>query len=177
MNDLVRFLGALAADLLRGRAALVAENALLRQQLIVAERKLVGRLRWAPWQRFTMGLAAWLAPACRPSRAPTVTNRTRSLTNTNCRSGVARCKSISRIPMRPASPSPGRVHFGSTPRREPCSVGRDAFPIPRASGARPPARAERRRAYDPRAGRDALLACGEPSIDEEGRSRDQRRRR
>jgi hypothetical protein len=39
MNDLVRFLAALAADLLRGRAALVAENALLRQQLIVAERK------------------------------------------------------------------------------------------------------------------------------------------
>jgi hypothetical protein len=45
MRDLVRFLAALAADLLRGRAGLVAENALLRQQLIVAERKLVGRAR------------------------------------------------------------------------------------------------------------------------------------
>jgi putative transposase len=65
MNDLVRFLAGLVADLLRGRAALVAENALLRQQLIVAERKLFGRVRWAPWQRFTMGLAARLAPAWR----------------------------------------------------------------------------------------------------------------
>jgi hypothetical protein len=65
MNDLMRFLAGLAADLLRGRAALVAENALLRQQLIVAERKLVGRVWWAPWQRFTMGLAARLAPAWR----------------------------------------------------------------------------------------------------------------
>jgi hypothetical protein len=45
MRDLVRFLSGLGADLLRGRAALVAENGLLRQQLIVAERKLVGRVR------------------------------------------------------------------------------------------------------------------------------------
>jgi hypothetical protein len=65
MRDLVRFLTGLAADLLRGRAALVAENGLLRQQLIVAERKLVGRVRWARWQRFTMGLAARIAPAWR----------------------------------------------------------------------------------------------------------------
>ncbi len=65
MRDLARFLAGLAADLLRGRAALVAENGLLRQQLIVAERKLVGRVRWAPWQRFTMGLAARFAPAWR----------------------------------------------------------------------------------------------------------------
>lgn len=65
MSDLLRFVAAFAIDLLRGRAALVAENALLRQQLIVAERKLVGRVRWAPWQRFTMGLAARLAPAWR----------------------------------------------------------------------------------------------------------------
>jgi hypothetical protein len=57
MRDLVRFLAGLVADLLRGRSALIAENGLLRQQLIVAERKLVGRVRWAPWQRFTMGLA------------------------------------------------------------------------------------------------------------------------
>jgi hypothetical protein len=65
MRDLARFLAGLAADLLRGRAALIAENGLLRQQLIVAERKLVGRVRWAPWQRFTMGLAARFAPAWR----------------------------------------------------------------------------------------------------------------
>jgi hypothetical protein len=65
MRDLARFLAGLAADLLRGRAALVAENGLLRQQLIVAERKLVGRVRWAPWQRFTIGLAARFAPAWR----------------------------------------------------------------------------------------------------------------
>ncbi len=65
MSDLLRFVAAFAIDLLRGRAALVAENALLSQRLIVAERKLVGRVRWAPWQRFTMGLAARLAPAWR----------------------------------------------------------------------------------------------------------------
>ena len=65
MSDLVRFLAGLAADLLRSRAALVAENGLLRQQLIVAERKLVGRVQWAPWQRFVMGLAARFAPAWR----------------------------------------------------------------------------------------------------------------
>jgi len=41
----------LVADLLRPRARLVAENVLLRQQLIVAERKIVGRVRWAPAAR------------------------------------------------------------------------------------------------------------------------------
>ena len=65
MSDLVRFVLGLAADLLRGRAALIAENMLLRQQLIVAERRLVGRVRWAPWQRFTMGLAGRIVPAWR----------------------------------------------------------------------------------------------------------------
>jgi transposase InsO family protein len=55
----------LAADLVRGHAELVAENALLRQQVIVAERKIRGRVRWAPWQRFTMALAARVAPAWR----------------------------------------------------------------------------------------------------------------
>jgi transposase InsO family protein len=65
MSDLLRFLAGLVADLLRGRSALVADNALLRQQLVVAERKLAGRVRWAPWQRFTMGLAARIAPAWR----------------------------------------------------------------------------------------------------------------
>jgi hypothetical protein len=64
MNDLVRFLAGLV-DLFRGRAALIAENALLRQQLIVAKRKLAGRVRWAPWQRFTIGLATRIAPAWR----------------------------------------------------------------------------------------------------------------
>ena len=70
MSDLVRFVLGLAADLLRGRAALIAENMLLRQQLIVAERRLVGRVRWAPWQRFTMGLAGRIVPAWR-SASPT----------------------------------------------------------------------------------------------------------
>ena len=61
--DVLRFVVGLAADVLRRRAGLVAENALLRQQLIVAQRKIAGRVRWAPWQRFTMGVAARLAPA------------------------------------------------------------------------------------------------------------------
>ena|SRR5437879_1037114 len=65
MIDVLRFVVGLAADVVRRRAGLVAENALLRQQLIVAQRKIAGRARWAPWQRFTMGLAARLAPAWR----------------------------------------------------------------------------------------------------------------
>lgn len=55
----------LAVDLLRSRAKLVAENALLRQQLIVAQRRIVGRVRWAPWERLTMALAARITPAWR----------------------------------------------------------------------------------------------------------------
>jgi len=39
MTDVLRFVVGLAADVVRGHAALVAENALLRQQLIVAQRK------------------------------------------------------------------------------------------------------------------------------------------
>jgi hypothetical protein len=65
MIDLLRFGLGLVADLVRGRAALLAENAMLRQQLIAAQRKIHGRVRWEPWQRFTMGLAARLAPAWR----------------------------------------------------------------------------------------------------------------
>src|SRR5437879_9531961 len=65
MIDVLRFVVGLAVDVVRGRAGLVAENALLRQQLIVAQRKIAGRVRWAPWQRFTMGLAARLVPAWR----------------------------------------------------------------------------------------------------------------
>jgi hypothetical protein len=38
-----------------------------RQQLIAAQRKIRGRVRWTPWERFTMGLAAHLAPAWRTS--------------------------------------------------------------------------------------------------------------
>src|ERR1700737_3714593 len=63
--DLLRFVSGLAADLVRRRVELVAENALLRQQLIVAERKLAGRVRWTSWQRFTIVLAARVAPAGR----------------------------------------------------------------------------------------------------------------
>jgi transposase InsO family protein len=65
MIDLLRFGLGLVADLVRGRTALLAENAMLRQQLIAAQRKIHGRVRWEPWQRFTMGLAARLAPAWR----------------------------------------------------------------------------------------------------------------
>jgi len=61
MIEVLGFVVGLAADVVRRRAGLVAENALLRQQLIVAQRKIAGRVRWAPWQRFTMGLAAGLA--------------------------------------------------------------------------------------------------------------------
>jgi hypothetical protein len=43
--DLLRFVFGLAADLARRRVELVAENALLRQQLIVAERKVAVRRR------------------------------------------------------------------------------------------------------------------------------------
>ena len=52
-------------DLVRRRAELVAENALLRQQLIAAERKIAGRVRWTRWQRFMIVLAARVAPAWR----------------------------------------------------------------------------------------------------------------
>jgi transposase InsO family protein len=55
----------MAADLVRRRVDLVAENALLRQQLIVAERKLAGRVRWTPWQCFMIVLTARVAPAWR----------------------------------------------------------------------------------------------------------------
>src|SRR5205807_7548478 len=63
--DLLRFVCGLAVDLTRRRAELVAENALLRQQVIVAERKVAGRVRWTPWQRFTIVLAARVVPAWR----------------------------------------------------------------------------------------------------------------
>src|SRR6267378_5770783 len=65
MIEVLRFVVGLAADVVRRRAGLVAENALLRQQLIVAQRKIAGRVRWARWQRFTMGLAARVASAWR----------------------------------------------------------------------------------------------------------------
>src|SRR5262249_36507412 len=55
----------LIADLFRSHAALIAENAMLRQQLIVAERKIQGRVHWTPWQRFAMAIAAQLTPAWR----------------------------------------------------------------------------------------------------------------
>jgi hypothetical protein len=62
MVDLLRFVHGLVADLVRSRAVLLAENAMLRQQLIVAERKLVGRVRWTSWQRFVMSVAARITP-------------------------------------------------------------------------------------------------------------------
>jgi len=63
--DLLRLFVGLATDLLRSRVELVAEDALLRQQLIVAERKIAGRVRWSPWQRLGMVLAARVAPTWR----------------------------------------------------------------------------------------------------------------
>lgn len=63
MLDLVRFVRGFAKDLVRSRAALMAENAMLRQQLIVAERKVTGRVHWTPWQRLVMSVAARLTPA------------------------------------------------------------------------------------------------------------------
>jgi hypothetical protein len=65
MVDSLRFVHDIVADLSRARAALLAENAMLRQQLIVAERKLVGRVRWTPWQRFVMSVAARITPTWR----------------------------------------------------------------------------------------------------------------
>jgi putative transposase len=65
MTEVVRFVFWLVARVVRGRAALVAENALLRQQLIAAQREIRGRIRWTPWERFTLGLAAGFAPAWR----------------------------------------------------------------------------------------------------------------
>jgi hypothetical protein len=50
MIDVLRFVIGLAAAVVRRRAGLVAENVLLRQQLIAAQRKIAGRVRWAPWQ-------------------------------------------------------------------------------------------------------------------------------
>jgi putative transposase len=65
MLDVLRFARDLIADILRPQVKLVAENALLRQQLIVAERKLVGRPRWNPWERYAMAVATRFAPAWR----------------------------------------------------------------------------------------------------------------
>lgn len=56
----------LVADLVRPHLKLVAENALLRQQLIVSERRIVGRQRWAPWERYAMALAARFTPTWGP---------------------------------------------------------------------------------------------------------------
>src|SRR5260370_20371795 len=65
MAGFLRFLAGLGGDVFRARRALICENALLRQQLIVAERRLSGHcFRWRPWERFAMALAASMAPAC-----------------------------------------------------------------------------------------------------------------
>lgn len=65
MIDFLRFVSGLVADLVRRRVELVAENVLLRQQLIVAERKIAGRVRWTLWQRLTIVYAARIVPAWR----------------------------------------------------------------------------------------------------------------
>lgn len=63
--DFLRFARDLAVDILCPHVKLVVENALLRQQLIVAERKIVGRPRWKPWERHAMAPATRFAPAWR----------------------------------------------------------------------------------------------------------------
>src|SRR5260370_7609170 len=68
MAGFLRFLAGLGSDVFRARRALICENALLRQQLIVAERRLSGHcVRWRPWERFAMALAASMAPAWQPT--------------------------------------------------------------------------------------------------------------
>src|SRR5260370_39183124 len=68
MAGFLRFLAGLGSDVFRARRALICENALLRQQLIVAERRLSGHcVRWRPWERFAMALAASMAPAWHPT--------------------------------------------------------------------------------------------------------------
>jgi hypothetical protein len=65
MLDFLRFARDLVTNFFRPRLKLVAENALLRQQLIVAGRKVVGRPRWKPWERYAMALTTRFAPAWR----------------------------------------------------------------------------------------------------------------
>ena len=65
MFDAIRSLFNTVKDLVCDRVALVAENALLRQQLIVAQRKLRGRVRWTTWDRMTMSVSARLTPKWR----------------------------------------------------------------------------------------------------------------
>src|SRR2546428_10026680 len=94
MIDLLRFVSGLATDLVRRHGELIAENALLRQQLIVAHRKVPGRVRWAvvcqnrsprlddgsaacePWTAMSLALALWGACARRSEPAPTLHSRT-----------------------------------------------------------------------------------------------------
>jgi hypothetical protein len=54
MFYVIRFLVGVTTDLARSRARLVAENALLRQRLIAARRKIKGRIRWSAWERLVM---------------------------------------------------------------------------------------------------------------------------
>src|SRR5712664_511126 len=65
MIDLLRFVSGLAADLVRRHGELVAENALLRQQLIVAQRKIAGPRPVGTLATIHHALAARVAPAWR----------------------------------------------------------------------------------------------------------------
>jgi hypothetical protein len=58
MPGLLRAPFSFFTGLFRSPADLVAENVLLRQQLIVAIRHVEGRPRWTPWERLVMSLAA-----------------------------------------------------------------------------------------------------------------------
>jgi hypothetical protein len=88
MREVVRFAFWLVAGVVRRRAELVAENALLGQQLIAAQRKIRGRVHWTPWERFIMGLAARLAPAWRtpspPAYGPTCSILPETTSATHC---------------------------------------------------------------------------------------------
>jgi len=62
MIDFLRFVSGLATDLVRRPGELIADRftrqpGAIAQQLIVAHRKVAGRVRGAPWQRFTIALA------------------------------------------------------------------------------------------------------------------------
>jgi hypothetical protein len=65
MIDFLRSARDLITDLLRPHMKLVAENALRRQQLTVPQRKVVGRPRWKPWDRYAMALTTRFPPSWR----------------------------------------------------------------------------------------------------------------
>jgi hypothetical protein len=94
MRDLLRFGAGLAADLLRSRTGLVAENGLLRQQLIVAERKtlLLQPTTILRWHRAGFRLF-WRRRSRRLGRPPTrAASLIRQMATSNPRWGAERIR-------------------------------------------------------------------------------------